>query len=183
MSQVRRIAPPLTIVSEVSGPDRFPSRPRIGVHGPAADQAVPVHVPDRGLAAARVLPQDVGMAVVVEIAGSDLGPARPRIRAHRPAADQGVPVHVPDRGLAVRVLPKDVAVYWRGAWVVIDHGGRAVDGGRAVGAAQVAQCELRRRGRAGRSRGRRENERVEFAGDRGRFPTTCKPRRRRSSGC
>ena len=94
---------------EIAGSDRLPARPGIGAHRPAADQRVPVHLPDRDLAGARVLPQDVGIAVLIEIAGSDRFPGRPRIGADGPAADQGVPVHFPDRGLAgARVLPQDV---------------------------------------------------------------------------
>ena len=38
--------------------------PGLGRHGPAAGLGVPVHLPDRGLAGVRVLPQDVGIAVV-----------------------------------------------------------------------------------------------------------------------
>jgi hypothetical protein len=94
---------------EIAGSDRLPSRSRIGAHGPATDQGVPVHLPDRGLAGARVLPQDVGKAVVIEIAGSNRFPGRPRIGADWPAADQGAAAHVPNRGLsAARVLKKDV---------------------------------------------------------------------------
>ena len=48
----------MAVVVEVAGSDRFPARPRIGGH-PAADDAGPVHVPDRGLAIG-VLPQEVG---------------------------------------------------------------------------------------------------------------------------
>jgi hypothetical protein len=58
----------MTVAIEIAGSDRFPSRPRIWAYGPAANQTVPVHVPDRGLAAAGVLPQDVGKAVAVEVA-------------------------------------------------------------------------------------------------------------------
>jgi hypothetical protein len=58
-------------------PDRMPARPGIGADRPAADQRVPAHVPDRGLAAG-VLKQDVGTAV-----GADGVPARPRIGADR----------------------------------------------------------------------------------------------------
>src|SRR6185437_14075151 len=88
----------------------MPARPRIGAHELAAagDLARPVHFPDRRLAA-RVLPQDVGMAVAVEVAGSDRVPAWPRNGAHRPAADDVAPVHLPDRDLAgASVLPQDV---------------------------------------------------------------------------
>jgi hypothetical protein len=73
-------------------PDRSPARPGIGADRPAADQAGPVHVPDRGLAAG-VLKKNVGTAAV----GSDGVPTRPGIRADRAAADQAVPVHFPDR--------------------------------------------------------------------------------------
>ncbi len=68
-----------------------------------------VHFPDRDLAGAPILPQDVGVAVVVEIARPDRFPDKPRIGAHRAAADDTVLVHLPDRGLAgARVLPQDV---------------------------------------------------------------------------
>jgi hypothetical protein len=81
----------------------IPTRGTIGPDRPAADQAVPAHLPDRGLAGG-VLKQDVGTAV-----GSDGVPTRPGVGAHRPAADQGVPLHLPDRDLArALVLEKDV---------------------------------------------------------------------------
>src|SRR6185312_14212534 len=90
----------------------MPARPRIGAHELAAagDLARPVHFPDRRLAA-RVLPQDVGMAVTVEVAGSDRVPAWAWNGAHHPAADQVQPVHFPDHDLAcARVLEEDVRV-------------------------------------------------------------------------
>ena len=95
------------VVSEIAGSDRFPGRPGIGCHRAAADQAVPVHLPDRGLAGAGVLPQNVGIAVTGEVACSDLGPTRSGIGVHGPAVDQGGPVHFPDCGLAVRILPQE----------------------------------------------------------------------------
>ena len=77
----------MAVVIEITGSDRFPSRPGIRADGAAAHQGAAVHFPDRGLAAARVLKQDVGQAVVIEIAGPDRFPTRPGIRADRPAAD------------------------------------------------------------------------------------------------
>ena len=49
----------MAVVVEIAGSDLGPTRPGIGAQGPAADQGAPVHVPDRALAAARVLPKDV----------------------------------------------------------------------------------------------------------------------------
>ena len=40
----------MAIAIEIAGSDRVPARPGIGAHGPAADDAGPVHVPDRDLA-------------------------------------------------------------------------------------------------------------------------------------
>src|ERR1700733_14727679 len=87
----------------------MPAWPGIGASRATADPGGPVHFPDRDLAAARVLKQDVGEAVAVEVAGSDCSPGRPRIEALRPAADPRGPVHLPDRDLAgARVLKQDV---------------------------------------------------------------------------
>ena len=72
------------VAVEIAGSDRLPRRPGIGAHGPAADQCVVAHLPDRDLAGARVLPQDVGVAAAKEIAGSDRFPSRPRIGAAGP---------------------------------------------------------------------------------------------------
>jgi hypothetical protein len=66
----------MAVVVEVAGSDRLPVRPRSGAHQSTADYIRPVQFPDRGLASARVLPQDVGMAVVIEVAGSDRFPTR-----------------------------------------------------------------------------------------------------------
>ena len=52
--------------------------------------------------------------------------------------------------------------------VGVDHAGRAVDHRRAADAALIAERERRRRRRIRRSRGRREDQGVERAGDRGR---------------
>src|ERR1700733_10513355 len=98
----------MAVVIEIAHPDRFPAWSWIGAHGPAPDQAVPAHFPDRGLPGVRVLPQNVGMAVVIEIAGPGLDPTRPGIRAHRPPANDVRPAHVPNRHLTIRVLPQDV---------------------------------------------------------------------------
>ncbi len=98
----------MTVVIEIAGSDRFPSRPGLGADGPAADQGVPVHFPDRGLTTARVLKQDVGMAVVIEIAGSDRFPAWSRIGAHGPAADEFVPVHFPNCRPSIGILQQDI---------------------------------------------------------------------------
>src|SRR3984957_5643057 len=79
------------VAIEVARSDCLPGRPWIGTDRPAADQAVPAHFPDRDLAAARILPQDVvGKAVVSEIAGSDRFPGSPGIGCHRAAAAQAV---------------------------------------------------------------------------------------------
>ena len=84
-------------------PDRMPARPGILANRSAADNAGPIHVPDRGLAA-RVLKKDVRAAV-----GSDRAPTRPGIGAKRAAANKMVPAHLPDRDLATPfVLKKDV---------------------------------------------------------------------------
>src|SRR6185312_7194737 len=77
--------------------------------GPAADDAGPVHFPDHGLPVARVLPENVGVAVAIEVAGPDRGPARPGI-GDGPAADDAGPVHLPDRHLPICVLPQDVGM-------------------------------------------------------------------------
>ena len=75
----------------------------------------------------------------------------------------------PDRRLRRRRLTGNRTRYSRRERRVdVGHAGRVVDGGRAAGAALIAERKRRRRGRVGRSRLRREDERVEFAGDRGR---------------
>src|SRR6202030_3207747 len=98
----------MPVAVEVAGSYRVPTGPRIGRHGSAADDIVRAHFPDRDLAAAGVLPQDVGMAIVVEVASSDLGPTRPRIGAYGSATDDVGPAHLPDRRLTACVLPQDV---------------------------------------------------------------------------
>src|SRR6202046_382935 len=81
----------------------MPARPRIWADRPTADPGIPVHVPDRGLAAG-VLPQDV------RAAGADGLPPRPGV-GDRPTTDLGGPVHFPDRDLAAhRILPQDVGI-------------------------------------------------------------------------
>ena len=77
----------MAVVIKIAGCDRFPSRPGIGADGAAANEFVPVHFPDRDLAAALALEKDVGMAVVIEIAGSDRFPTRPGIRGDGSPAD------------------------------------------------------------------------------------------------
>jgi hypothetical protein len=63
---------------------RSPVRPGAWASGPTADDGVPVHLPDRGLAA-RVLKENVGAVG----AGSDRVPTRPGIGDRAPA-DQGI---------------------------------------------------------------------------------------------
>src|ERR1700734_1002411 len=83
--------------------DCMPAWPGIGASRATADMGVPVHFPDRGLAA-RVLPQDV------RAAGADGLPTRPAV-GDRPTTDLGGPVHFPDRDLAAhRILPHDVGI-------------------------------------------------------------------------
>ena len=81
----------------------MPTRPGIGADRPAADPGIPVHIPDRDLAAG-VLKKDVGTPA----ACPDGMPTRPGNGADSPAADPGVPMHFPDRDLAAGVLQKDV---------------------------------------------------------------------------
>src|SRR6202020_1238782 len=82
----------------------MPVRPGIGADRPGADPGVPVHIPDRDLAAC-VLKKDVGTTA----ACPDGMPTRPGNGADRPTADPGIPVHFPDGDLArARVLPQDV---------------------------------------------------------------------------
>jgi hypothetical protein len=80
LDQVARLERDGVLARGSGQPDGAPARPRIGADGPAADQGVPAHVPDRGLAAG-VLKQDVGAAV-----GSDGVPTRPGIGADRSTA-------------------------------------------------------------------------------------------------
>src|SRR6202020_1404557 len=159
----------MTVAIEIACSDGVPNRTGIG-YGNVADYVGPVHFPERDLAAARVLKKNVGMTVAIEIACSDGVPNRTGI-GYGNVADYVGPVHFPERDLAAaRVLKKDVGGYsrWGERRVAVDHAGLAVNDRRAVGAAQVTQREGGRRGRVGCSRGRREDERVEFAGDRAR---------------
>src|SRR5690348_7921555 len=70
----------------------FQFGPALGFTTPPPPMAVPFHVPERGLARAHVLEQDVRGSFA---AGSDRLPARPWIGAEGPAADQVRPVHLP----------------------------------------------------------------------------------------
>src|ERR1700729_3079269 len=103
----------MAVVIESARPDRPAPRPGIGPPRAAADYVGPVHFPDRGLAGARVLPQNVGKAVVIEVARSDSVPTRPGIGAHGPACDHLGPVHSPDRGLPIGAPKKDAVACLR----------------------------------------------------------------------
>jgi hypothetical protein len=67
----------MTVVVEIAGPDYLPTRPRIEAQCPAADHVGSIHLPDRDLAAARVLQQDVGITGATEVASPYGLPARP----------------------------------------------------------------------------------------------------------
>jgi hypothetical protein len=56
----------MAVAVEVARRDGMPTRPGIGAHGAAADEFVPVHFPDRNLAARRVLEKEVGMVVLIK---------------------------------------------------------------------------------------------------------------------
>src|ERR1700733_16272944 len=76
--------------------DCMPAWPGIGASRATADMGVPIHFPDRGLAAG-VLPQDV------RAAGADGLPTRPAV-GDRPTTDLGGLVHFPDRALAAHPI-------------------------------------------------------------------------------
>ena len=99
-------------MSEKPLPRNRPFRPhaksaRDCCHHAAADPGVIVHLPNGGLAGARVLPQDVGEAVVVEIAGSDRFRFRPGVEATAPPPVRVFPLISQIEDLAgARVLPR-----------------------------------------------------------------------------
>ena len=125
----------MAVAIEVARPDRLPTWPRTGAHRPAACPGVPVHVPDRGLAGARILPQDVGLAVLVEVRGDqgadggDAAALRDAAVDHAMVGEAAGELHAAAQHIQRAVIDKvrgdvaDAAAARLFEYVVVDEGG------------------------------------------------------------